>query len=269
MADADPKPDNPPSLDAVRARLDAIDAELLPLIDERAALAKVVAAAKAAEGAGGKFGLRPAREQAIMRKLLAAPRKGAADSLVVRLWRELIGDSLAQQGPFHISVWGDRNPGRAVEFARARFGSAPPLALAAKAEDALAAARTLGGVGVLALSPDSAWWGRLLAEPRMRVFAALPCLAAWGPLTTLAVAEVEVEPTGADQTFWVTDAPGAPAVIEEALGRDGVAATLLVSAGGLKLYSLAGFYQADDARLARAPGKLSGVIGAAPAPLDV
>ena len=49
----------------------------------------------------------------------------------------------------------------------------------------------------------------------------------------------------------------------------GVAATLLAAAGGLKLYMLAGFYQADDPRLARAPGKLSGVIGAAPAPLDV
>ena len=48
-----------------------------------------------------------------------------------------------------------------------------------------------------------------------------------------------------------------------------MAATLLVEAGGLKLYMLAGFYQADDPRLTRAPGKLSGVIGAAPAPLDV
>ena len=43
----------------------------------------------------------------------------------------------------------------------------------------------------------------------------------------------------------------------------------MAEAGGLKLFALAGFYQRDDARLARAPGKLSGVIGAAPAPLDV
>jgi hypothetical protein len=53
------------------------------------------------------------------------------------------------------------------------------------------------------------------------------------------------------------------------MSRDGVAATLLVEAGGLKLFKLAGYYQPDDARLKRAPGKLSGVIGAAPAPLDV
>src|ERR1019366_1837957 len=110
---------------------------------------------------------------------------------------------------------------------------------------------------------DSAWWGRLLAEPKLKVFAALPCLAAWGPLSALAVGEVEVEPTGADNTFWVTDAQPSATKIEDALSRDGVAATLLVDHGGLKLFMLSGFYQADDPRLGRAPGKLAGVIGAA------
>ena len=38
----------PPSLEEVRKRIDAIDAELLRLVDERAGLAKDVAAAKAA-----------------------------------------------------------------------------------------------------------------------------------------------------------------------------------------------------------------------------
>ena len=259
----------PPSLDEVRKRIDAIDADLLRLVVERANLAKAVATAKAAAGDNGRFGLRPGRETQLLRKLLAGPRNGARPGLIVRIWRELIGDSLATQGPFHVAVWGGRDPGRAVEVARLRFGVAPSLRQVAKPEDALAEARRLGGVGVCALTPDSAWWGRLLAEPKLRVFAALPCLAAWGPLAALAVAEVEVEPTGADNTFWVTDAPQSAKAIEEALSRDEVAATLMVEAGGLKLFLLAGYYQPDDARLARAPGKLSGVIGAAPAPLDV
>ena len=101
------------------------------------------------------------------------------------------------------------------------------------------------------------------------MFATLPCLAAWGPLSALAVADVDVEPTGSDLTYWVTDAGGSPRSIEEALGRDGVAGDLIAEAGGLKLFALLGFYQADDERLARAPGRLSGVIGAAPAQLDV
>jgi chorismate mutase len=259
----------PPSLDDVRARIDAIDSELLRLIDERSALAREVAAAKAAAGESGRFGLRPGREAQVLRKLLAAPRRAARTPLVVRIWRELMADSLSLQGPFHLTVWGGRDPGRTMELARMRFGAAPPIRQVAKPEEALAAARSPGGVAVAALTPDNAWWGRLLAEPRLKVFTTLPCLAAWGPLTALGVAEVEVEPTGDDRTFWVTDAPQGAGAIVDALSRDGVAATLLLEAGGLKLFVLSGFYQAGDPRLARAPGRLSGVIGAAPAPLDV
>lgn len=258
-----------PSLDAVRQRIDALDTELLRLVDERASLARVVAAAKEAAGDGGKFALRPGREAAILRRLIAAERTAASPSLIARIWRELIGDSLSVQGPFHLTVWGARDPGRAVELARHRFGAAPPLRQVAKPEDALAGAKTPGGVAICALTPDNAWWGRLLAEPQLQVFAALPCLAAWGPMSALAVAAVDVEPTGDDRTFWVTDAAGSAATIEDALSRDGVAADLAVEAGGLKLFVLAGFYQRDDARLARAPGRLNGVIGAAPSPLDV
>jgi chorismate mutase len=268
MAQADPKSASL-SLDEVRARIDAIDADLLALIDERASLAIQVAAAKAAAGDAGKFGLRPGRETQLLRRLIERPRKAAPASLVVRIWRELIGDSLSRQGPFHIAVWGGKDGARALDVARLRFGVAPPLKLAAKPEDALAAARTPGGVGVLSLAADAPWWGRLLAEPQLKVFAALPCLAAWGPLSALAVAEVDVEPTGQDQTFWVTDAPGPSQSIEDALGRDGVAGDLIAEAGGLKLYALLGFYEPDDERLTRAPGRLTGVIGAAPASFDV
>jgi chorismate mutase len=269
MAEPTPGPAAAPSLDEVRGRIDSIDAELLRLIDERAGLAGVVKAAKAAAGDADRFGLRPGRETMLLRNLLARPRAGASHGLVVRIWRELIGASLCVQGPFHLAVWGGRDPARVTELTRHRFGAAPPLSAVTRPEDAIAVAKTPWGVGVCALTPDTPWWGRLLAEPRLKVFAALPCLAAWGPMAALAVAEVDVEPTGNDRTFWVTDATQSTAVIEEALSRDGVAATPLIEAGGLKLFMLSGFYQPQDPRLARAPGRLSGVIGAAPAPLDV
>jgi chorismate mutase len=258
-----------PSLEAVRQRIDALDTELLRLVDERASLARIVAQAKAAAGDGDRFGLRPAREAAILRRLIGAERAAASPALVVRIWRELIGDSLAGQGPFHIAVWGGRDAGRTVELARHRFGAAPPLRQVARPEDAVAQAKTPGGVAVCALGSDSAWWGRLLAEPQLKVFAALPCLAAWGPMSALAVAAVDVEPTGDDRTFWVTDAPEPAAAVLDALSRDGVAADVVAESGGLKLLMLAGYYQPNDERLARAPGRLTGVIGAAPAPLDV
>ena len=257
------------SLADVRARIDEVDAAILALVDERARLASDVAAAKAAEGNAGKFGLRPAREAQVLRKLLAKPRTSASISLIVRIWREMMAESLALQGPFLISAWGGHDPARIRELARLRFGAAPSLTVVQTAEDAIAGARALGGVGVLALSKDSAWWGRLLAEPKVRVFAALPCLNAWGSMSALAVADAPIEPSGCDETFWVTDNGGSSPQIIQALAKDGVAASHVQTAGGLKLFKLAGFYEATDERLKRAPGKLSGVIGAAPTPLDV
>lgn len=260
--------DATPSLEEVRWRLDAIDGELLKLIDERASLASAVAAAKRASGDTG-FGLRPGREAHIVRKLLAAPRKAASNALVIRIWREIMADNLARQGPYHLAVFGGREPARAVELTRLRFGTAPRLSIVPSAQDALAIARSPWGVAVLPLAADTPWWGRLLAEPKLKVFAALPCLASWGPQAALAVAEVEVEPTGGDQTFWVTDAPNSAAAIVETLSQTDIAAELIAEAGGLKLFSLSGFFQPHDERLARAPGQLTGVIGAAPEQFDV
>lgn len=261
-------PTSPLSLDAVRARIDAVDAELVALLDERAGLAAAVAEAKRAAGEGDRFGLRPAREAQIVRRLLSRADASASPGLIIRVWREIMAENLARQGPFNLTVWGGKAEGRTVELARLRFGVAPPLTLCARPEDAIAAARQRGGVAVLTIG-DSGWWGRLLAEPAVQIFATLPCLTSWGPTAAVAAAAVPVEPTGADQTLWVTDSPQSAAAIVETLSRDGVAATPVAQGGGLKLFTLAGFYQRQDERLARAPGSLSGVIGAAPEPFDV
>jgi len=261
-------PDSPPSLDEVRERIDAIDDQVLSLIAERATLSATVAKAKRAKGDTG-FGLKPAREAQILRRLLIAKEPQVSFELVIGLWRQIMAASLARQGPFHISLWGGKNPYRVIELTRIRFGSGVTLRPAPRPEDALSAAKSAGGVAVLGLASDSPWWGRLLAEPKLNVFASLPCLRRWGPATALAVAQVEVEPSGRDETFWVTDsAKPAPAIIED-MGKIGFAAEMLANAGGLKLFTLAGFVQREDERLKDAPGELKGVIGAASMPFDV
>ena len=129
MDASDPKP-TARTLEAVRARLDVVDRRLLELIDERAALASEVAAAKAAAGEGGRFALRPPREAEVLRNLLARPRKAAPAGLVVRIWRELMSDSLSRQGPYHVTVFGRQTPEGVREAARMRFGAAPPFSSA-------------------------------------------------------------------------------------------------------------------------------------------
>ncbi len=230
-----------------------------------------MADAKRAEagGAAPVFGLRADREAQVVRRLLAHPREAATAALVLRIWRELMSESLALQGPFRLVAWGGRDPARAAELARLRFGAAPPLTMMSKPEDVLKAARECGTVAVLPLETGSSWWGRLLTEPSLRVFATVPCLSVWGAPAALAIAAVEVEPSGGDQTLWVTDATGSTAAVEAALSDCGLVGDLLAEAGGLKLFALAGFIQPDDRRLAKAPGSLKGVIGAAPPQFDL
>ncbi len=258
----------PLSLEEVRARIDQIDAALLALFEERAELARAAAQAKGTGGAAG-FGLQPAREAQVLRSLLALPRKALSGRFVVSLWRQIMGESLARQGPFHLTVWGGRDPGPIVDMARIRFGASPSLKAAADPAKALAAAKVRGGVAVIALSPESAWWGRLLIERSLNVFAVLPGFGPSQPVAALAVAQIAVEPSGGDETFWVTDSPLSKAAIEEALGQLGLAGSQMTQAGGLKLFSLAGYVQREDERLSRAPGELKGVIGAASLPPGV
>ncbi len=129
-----------------------------------------------------------------------------------------------------------------------------------RAADPAAALRT--GRALIDISAG-AWWGRLLAAPDLRVVAALPDDRHGRPHALL-VARVKPGPTGDDRTFWVTDSPASDARIIAALSDAGLAAEPLAAAGGLKLFGLAGYVQAEDPRLASAPGALNGVIGAAP-----
>jgi len=156
---------------------------------------------------------------------------------------------------------------------------APPLTVHGPLSRALAADRfgmtfevavdTAGALAAAAdgrralIDLDGAWWGRLLATPGLRVVLALPDDAAGQP-RALMISREPSGPTGDDRTFWVTDSRIRDDAILAALGAAGLAAQPPVVQGGLKLFALAGYVQANDPRLADLPGALSGVIGAAP-----
>mgnify|MGYP007017077933 CR=1 FL=1 len=120
-----------------------------------------------------------------------------------------------------------------------------------------------GKRALMDLTPSNPWFGRLLAEPDLRVVAPLPDHGSGLPRSLL-VQRTAPGPTGDDRTFWATDSALPNSRILDALSDAGLAATPLIEAGGLKLFVLTGYVQAEDGRLASAPGSLSGVIGAAP-----
>lgn len=153
-------------------------------------------------------------------------------------------------------VWGPASQVLAAD----RYGLSARMAV--KPEAALKAVRE-GARALMELTPSNAWFGRLLAEPDLRVVAALPDHGAGLPRALL-VQKTAPGPTGDDRTFWATDSALPNSRIQAALSDAGLAATPLIEAGGLKLFVLAGYVQAEDGRLQGAPGTLSGVIGAAP-----
>ncbi len=262
----------------LRTQIDALDTELLRLIDARAALGKAIGEAKSKEETPGEVAslLRPDREAMLIRKLIAMPRQAASEAVIVRIWRELISENLRIQGigaklrnkgeggGLHLNLSAKEHSQEVLVWARERFGFAPSYSYLDDATKAIQAARDPRHISVLGLDPrGGAWWARLLAEPKVRVVAALPELSPRPH--ALAIAAIAPEPTGDDLTFWVSDAGASENRIIEDLGHNGLSAEWLCTAQGLKLFALHGFVQENDPRL-KAPqlGGLSGVIGAAP-----
>jgi hypothetical protein len=205
---------------------------------------------------------------AVKARLAAGPRGAPdADALAARealagltpaevaAARSVLGRLDAAHGA-PLVVWGPASQVLAAD----RYGLSARLA--ARPDTALKAVRD-GARALMDLTPSDPWWGRLLAEPALRVVGALPDHGQ-GPPRALMVQRAQPGPTGDDRTFWATDSQWADARIVEALGGRGLAAGPLIAAGGLKLFALAGYVQPEDGRLTGAPGTLSGVIGAAP-----
>lgn len=215
----------------------------------RLAQDRALAGAVRARMAGGRRAT-PDAEAIALREVL----KGLSPPEAAAL-RSVLGRIDAAQGA-PLIVWGPASQVLAAD----RYGLTARIA--ARPEAGLAAARD-GGRALMDLTAPSAWWGRLLAEPELRVTAALPDHGA-GPPRALMVERAPSGPTGDDRTFWVTDSPLSATRIVAALGASGLAASPLIEAGGLKLFALAGYVQAQDGRLSDAPGSLQGVIGAAP-----
>lgn len=205
---------------------------------------------------------------AAARARVAAGARGSADADAIAL-REILRDVPLSERPALRAVLG-----------RIEAATGPALAVCGPLSQVLAADRW-GLIGRPVAEPDQAlltarqggralidlgprpWWGKLLALPMLKVVAALPDDAAGSPRALLVSSEAP-GPTGDDRTFWVTDSPASDARIIAALGEAGLIAAPLAGGGGLKLFVLTGYVQAEDGRLTNAPGQMSGVIGAAP-----
>lgn len=92
-------------LGAIRARIDAIDADIHALLNERARFAQRVGISKSASGRAVDF-YRPEREAEVLRKALDRNEGPLRDEEIVRLFREIMSACLAQQEPLKVAFLG-------------------------------------------------------------------------------------------------------------------------------------------------------------------
>lgn len=145
---------NPPALDALRYEIDALDDQLMALIERRVALSRKVARAK--RPAPTAVLIRPDREEQVIDRLSAA--SSLPRSSLATLWRELMGLGLQSQRRTEIVIHSGHDRVGTTARTAARFGAAAPIIEAQSVDAALARARSGSAIAVVELQPGTPWW---------------------------------------------------------------------------------------------------------------
>lgn len=252
-----PRPAGPAAdLATLRAELDGLDDALHDTLMRRAAVVERIAALRAK----GKVPLRPGREAAIIRRLLARHAGSLPRQAIARIWRELLAATTLMQDATTFSVC-DAGEGAMAALAREHFGALARVHPHASAEAAMAeVAAGAATAAILPLpaedDPASFWWTALVAggdAPRLHVVARLPFWTArpeGAPRArALVLSAAAPDPSGDDRTVLgaETDDPAGLGKALEAAGLPPRAAPLAMA--GRILVELDGFLAADDPRL--------------------
>ncbi len=113
-------------LDDIRREMDAIDDGLVNLLERRFAATEHVRAIKSKNGGLGGSAFRPAREAAILRRLLSRPESLVPPELLVRLWRNILARSTQNQADVTIHISKKLNASMGLRLRiRDYFGTLP------------------------------------------------------------------------------------------------------------------------------------------------
>lgn len=240
-------------LAAIRSELDRVDDALHDALMRRAELVAQVGALRAK----GPVPLRPGREAAIIRRLLARNHGALNTAMIVRMWREMISGFTAQLQQEMRVVIDDK---ALLEATAAHFGLLTPMEAVAGAPAAFGEVMS-GAAAVAVVRWPGDWWMALLdgRAATLHVVARLPF---WGEAAggeAMVLTQAPPDPSGDDRTLIGTR--GAAGAMLDALRRIGPARIIGGDAGGPCLIEVDDFIAADDARLADVPGRFS-VLGA-------
>ena len=250
------------SLESLRGEIDRIDSEIHDLLMRRTQVSRAIAKAKGS----GAPSFRPAREIQVLRRLLDRHEGPLPRAVLLRIWREILSDSLAQQGSFSVAAWVPEAGPSLVGVARDHFGVLTPV-LERQSPSRVFNSVAEGECALGLLPPPEAdspeaWW-RFLArrgEKVPRIIGRLPLAPAASPSSgghdALIIGLIEPEPSGADHSYVVLEAEAqfsrsaAKALIEKAdLPVYDIIQWGSVDEGHLLLIEVADFVAQDDPRL--------------------
>lgn len=165
-----------PSLADLRGEIDRIDEAIHRLLIERGEIIDTLITVKKTQDSGSAF--RPAREAAMMRKLVERHHGILPLDTIESIWRVIIATFTHVQAPF--SVHADLTPGDAAmrDSVRFHFGFTVPFvphASATAVVKAVAASKgDLGLVPATDVAGAGAWWTLLEGDTAPKIIARLP-----------------------------------------------------------------------------------------------
>jgi len=165
-----------PALDDLRKEIDRIDEAMHQLLIERSEIIDRLIEIKGGQDTGSAF--RPAREAAMMRRLVQRHRGLLPLDTAESIWRVIISTFTYVQAPF--SVHADLSAGDALmrDSARFHFGFTVPFVGHMGASGVVAAVSEskgdLGLVPAMAVPGAGAWWSALEFDAAPKIIARLP-----------------------------------------------------------------------------------------------
>lgn len=206
-------------LQSVRENIDALDDKIHDLLMQRAELIKEVSAIKRKYN---KPIVHPAREAAMIRRLLNRHEGILPQSTVIGIWRELVGGVSMLQRGLHAYVSTEGNQHDSWDMAKDYCGSVIPMTRCESSKFALSYVKEkMDAMAVLPWPVDedkSPWWYDLARQerdlqdmPDMTVIAALPFGGSvpYRQLESraLVISRMTYQPSGQDNSFFVLDIP--------------------------------------------------------------
>lgn len=246
-----------PELEALRREVDRIDRAAVELLAERLHVVHSIAALKN-RGAAGRPAIRPGREAAILRRLVAQAGGRFPAATLVRMWRELLAATTRAQAPLAVAACVPPDHSELWDLARDHFGSTAPIRRVIDSADAIRlVAEGEADLVVLPLPGEGAGWWTDLADQTPRILARLPFVADLGTGGALVLGAAAPDASGDDLTLLALEtAPGlAPDRLLLMLHSVGLAGHALADGRThegreLHLVEVDGLLAPDDARLA-------------------